>query len=42
MMTLFMFYNKERQLEINRMVEDFTQGLKNLGAELRIADFPDL
>ncbi|MBI5249790.1 MAG: protein kinase [Desulfomonile tiedjei] len=39
MMTLFMFYRDESQLELNQIMEELSQQLKALGAELRIADF---
>ncbi|MFZ5867908.1 MAG: hypothetical protein ACOYXY_18635, partial [Thermodesulfobacteriota bacterium] len=42
MMSLFMFYRKDRQLELSQLVENFNQELKKIGAELRMADFPDL
>ena len=42
MMTLFMFYGDEFQLELNQMMEGFSQQLKSLGAELRMADFEDV
>lgn len=42
MMTLFMFYGDEFQLELNQMMEGFGQQLASLGAELRIADFEDV
>ncbi len=42
MMTLFMFYRDECQLELNQMIEGFSQQLKTLGAELRMVDFEDV
>jgi hypothetical protein len=37
-----MFYGSGRQVEINRLVERFTRELKELGADMRVADFKDL
>ena len=42
MMSLFMFYRNEQQVEMNRLVERFSRELKELGAEMRVADFEDL
>jgi serine/threonine protein kinase len=42
MMSLFMFYGDDQQVELNRLVEDFSRQLRELGADLRVADFQDL
>ena len=42
MMTLFMFYENESKFELNQLMEGFSQQLRTLGAELRIADFDDV
>lgn len=42
MMTLFMFYEDDRQLALNRLLDRFSEGLRSLGAELRVADFEDV
>jgi serine/threonine protein kinase len=42
MMSLFVFYQDEHQVELTQVVEKFTQELKDLGADLRVADFDGL
>jgi eukaryotic-like serine/threonine-protein kinase len=42
MMSLFMFYEDEHQLELNRLLARFSEKLKKIGAELRAADFDDI
>jgi serine/threonine protein kinase len=42
MMSLFMFYGHEKQVELTRIVEEFGGKLSKLGVELRVADFEDL
>jgi len=42
MMSLFLFYRDEHQLILNRLVEDFSNELKKIGAMLRAADFKDV
>jgi serine/threonine protein kinase len=42
MMSLFLFYQDEHQLMLNRLVEDFSNELKKIGAVLRAADFKDV
>jgi serine/threonine protein kinase len=42
MMTLFLFYRDEHQLDLNRLVEDFSKEVKAMGAVLRAADFKDV
>jgi hypothetical protein len=42
LMSLFMFYGHEKQVELTRIVESFGRELSELGVELRVADFEDL
>lgn len=42
MMSLFLFYRDEHQLVLNQLVENFSNELKKIGAELRAADFKDV
>jgi serine/threonine protein kinase len=42
MMSLFLFYQDEHQLILNKLVEDFSSELKKIGAVLRGADFKDV
>jgi serine/threonine protein kinase len=42
MMSLFLFYQDEHQLTLKRLVEDFTNELKKIGADIRAADFKDI
>jgi serine/threonine protein kinase len=42
MMSLFLFYRDEHQLALNRLVEEFTDKLKEIDADLRAADFNDI
>lgn len=42
MMSLFLFYQDEQQLTLKRLVEEFSNEVKQLGAELRAADFKDV
>ncbi|MBN2126402.1 MAG: protein kinase [Deltaproteobacteria bacterium] len=42
MMSLFLFYREEHQLPLKRLVEEFDNELKKIGAVLRAADFEDL
>jgi len=42
MMTLFLFYRDEQQLDLNRLVEDFSKDVKKMGAILRAADFKEI
>jgi len=41
MMSLFLFYQDQHQLALNRLVEDFSNELKKIGAVVRAADFKD-
>ncbi len=42
MMSLFMFYEEESQLQLNRLLAAFSEDLKKMGAELRVADFDNI
>jgi serine/threonine protein kinase len=42
MMSLFLFYQAEHQLLLNRLVEEFGNEIKKVGAVLRAADFKDV
>ncbi|MBN1105740.1 MAG: protein kinase [Deltaproteobacteria bacterium] len=42
MMSLFLFYSEEHQLTLKRLVEEFGNELKAIGADLRAAEFKDL
>ena len=42
MMSLFLFYQDEHQLTLKRLVEEFTNELKKIGADVRVADFKDI
>jgi CRP-like cAMP-binding protein len=42
MMSLFLFYHDEHQLTLKRLVEEFTNELKKIGADVRAADFKDI
>jgi len=42
MMSLFLFYSEEHQLTLKRLVEEFGNELKGIGAVLRAAEFKDL
>jgi CRP-like cAMP-binding protein len=41
MLSLFVFYQEEQQLALNRLVEEFSNELKKIGVHLRAADFKD-
>lgn len=42
MMGLFLFYRDEHRAMIKRLVQDFSQELRKIGADLRDADFKDI
>jgi len=42
MMGLFLFYRNEHHAMIRRLVQDFSQELRKIGADLRDADFKDV
>ncbi len=42
MMSLSVFYQNDHKVELTHLVEQFTQELRDLGADLRVADFQDL
>jgi len=42
MSTLFFVYNRKNQLELNRLVEEFTSKARKLGVKVKLADFKDL
>jgi hypothetical protein len=42
MISLFLFFEDEHELTLKRLVEDFSQQLGQIGAELRSAEFKDL
>jgi serine/threonine protein kinase len=42
MMGLFLFYRDDHRAIIRRLVKDFSQELKKIGADLRDADFKDV
>jgi len=42
MMSLFILYGDDRQLELNEFLKGFSEQIKELGAELRIADLDNL
>jgi len=42
MATLIMIYNEEHQLALNRLMEEFTGRVKELGITLKAADFTDV
>ena len=42
MSTLFLVYNQENQLELNRLVEAFSSKAQDLGVKVKLADFKDL
>jgi len=42
MLTLFMFYEDERHLELNQLLDGFSEQLQDVGAELRVVDFENL
>lgn len=42
MLTLFMFYEDDRHLELNQLLDGFSEQLRNVGAELRVADFENV
>jgi serine/threonine protein kinase len=42
MMSLFLFYKDEHQLILNQLVENFSNELKKIETELRVADFKDV
>jgi serine/threonine protein kinase len=42
MSTLFLVYNQENQLELNRLVESFSSQAQALGVKVKLADFKDL
>jgi CRP-like cAMP-binding protein len=42
MLSLFVFYQDEQQLVLNRLVEEFSNELKKIGVHLRAADFKDV
>jgi tRNA A-37 threonylcarbamoyl transferase component Bud32 len=41
MSTFFLMYRNEHQLELNRLMEEFTNKARQLGVELKVADFRD-
>jgi hypothetical protein len=42
MMSLYLFYQDQHELPLKRLVEDFSNEIKALGAQLRAADFKDV
>ncbi|HHP7236662.1 MAG TPA: protein kinase [Desulfobacterales bacterium] len=40
--TLFLSYREDQQLELNRILEEFSERIKKLGVQLRVAEFKDL
>lgn len=42
MISLFMFYDEDRHLELSRTLRNASEELKKVGAELRLADFQDI
>jgi CRP-like cAMP-binding protein len=42
MMSIFVFYKEDQQLELKRLLEDFGRKTKDIGAKLRISDFKDV
>jgi eukaryotic-like serine/threonine-protein kinase len=42
MSTVFLMYRDEHQLELNRLMEEFSIKARQLGVELKVADFRDL
>jgi len=40
-MNLFMFYQDEKQKEVNRLIEKFGKDIRELGLEMRVAYFDD-
>lgn len=42
MKSLYMFYENDREPEMDRILDEFSQRLKDLGAELRLASFEDV
>jgi serine/threonine protein kinase len=42
MMSLFLFYRDEHQLTLKDLVEEFSNDVRKIGAELRAADFKDI
>ncbi|MBW2088524.1 MAG: protein kinase [Deltaproteobacteria bacterium] len=42
MSTVFLMYRDEHQLELNRLMEEFSIKARKLGVELKVADFRDL
>ena len=41
MSTVFLMYRNEHQLELNRLMEEFSNKARQLGVELKVADFRD-
>lgn len=41
MISLFMFYEKDRELELDRILDEFGEKLHNVGVELRLASFDE-
>jgi len=42
MSTLFLLYREDEQLQMNRLMEEFSEKAKALGVSLRAADFSDI
>jgi hypothetical protein len=42
MATLIMLYNEENQLALNRLMEEFSSRVKELGVVLKAADFQEV
>jgi hypothetical protein len=42
MSTVFLFYRDHQQLELNRLVEEFTDRVKELGVTLKAVDFKEV
>jgi hypothetical protein len=41
MMSLVMVYEQEHQIRMSRLLEEFSEQLQRLGAQVRVADFDD-
>ncbi len=41
LVNLFMAYEDTRQLELKRLLEEFNEGVRSLGGEIRMAEFED-
>jgi serine/threonine protein kinase len=42
MITLFLLYNEEHQLELKQLLEEFTNKTRKLGVDLKASDFKDI